>query len=146
MTPEQIALVERTLPSGRVLDRVVADFYERLFAADPSLRQMFNMRPAVLRAKFAAELHEILLAINAHEKFLTRASALGARHASYGVRASHYATVGAALLAAMAHGLGAEWTGEVEHAWRMAYRLTAEVMMAGAMDSEDFRRPASTRE
>jgi hemoglobin-like flavoprotein len=136
MTPEQIALVERTLRAAApVMDTVAADFYDRLFAADPALRELFSGDPAVQRAKFVAELQGILLAIRGHEEFLARAGALGARHAGYGVRAAHYATVGSALLAAMSAALGEEWTEPVEQAWRLAYHLTAEVMLAGAADA-----------
>ena len=113
MTPEQIALVERTLRAAApVMDTVAADFYDRLFAADPALRELFSGDPAVQRAKFVAELQ-----------------------AGYGVRAAHYATVGSALLAAMGAALGEAWTEQVEQAWRLAYNLTAEVMIAGAADA-----------
>jgi hemoglobin-like flavoprotein len=146
MTPEQIGLVERTLPTARELDAVVADFYERLFATDPALREMFSTDPAVQRAKFVAELHSILLAIRGHQEFLKRAGALGARHVGYGVRASHYRTVGSALLAAMAAALGEAWTEPVEQAWRLAYNLTAEVMIAGAVAGGELADQAGRTE
>jgi nitric oxide dioxygenase len=136
MTPEQIVAVERTLVAAEpALDAIVADFYRRLFAADPALEKMFTTDPAEQRAKFAAELEEIMLVIRQHDRFLRRARALGARHAAYGVRAAHYRAVGAALLGALAAGLDQAWTGEVEEAWRLAYNLTAEAMMAGAADA-----------
>jgi hemoglobin-like flavoprotein len=136
MTPEQIALVERTLRAAApVMDAVAVDFYNRLFAADPALRELFGGDPAVQRAKFAAELQGILLAIRGHEQFLARVGALGARHAGYGVRAAHHATAGSALLGAMGAALGEAWTEQVEQAWRLAYNLTAEVMIAGAADA-----------
>jgi hemoglobin-like flavoprotein len=136
MTPEQIALVERTLRAAApLMDAVAADFYDRLFAADPALRELFSTDPAVQRARFTAELQGILLAIRGHEGFLARAGALGARHAGYGVRAAHYATAGEALLGAMGAALGEAWTDQVEQAWRLAYNLTAEVMIAGAADA-----------
>ena len=137
MTPEQIALVERTVPAeGSRMTAIAADFYDRLFAAAPELRNLFTHDPAAQRAKFAAELQTILLTIRKHGDFLDRAGALGARHAGYGVHAAHYRTVGDALLAAMGAALGPAWTEEVAGAWRSAYHLTAEVMMAGAADAD----------
>jgi hemoglobin-like flavoprotein len=136
MTPEQIAAVERTLVAARpVMDAVAADFYRRLFAADPRTEAMFTTDPARQREKFVAELEDIMLAIRNHELFLRRARMLGARHAEYGVRAAHYRLVGTALLVALGAALGRAWTGEVETAWRLAYNLTAEAMMAGAADA-----------
>jgi hemoglobin-like flavoprotein len=136
MTPEQVALVARTLEAvRRDLDAVAGDFYRRLFLADPTLTKLFKTDPALQRAKFAAELETIMSSIRRHEEFLARASSLGARHIAYGVRASHYRTVGVALLEAIGLALGEAWTGEVEQAWRLAYNLTAEAMMAGAADA-----------
>jgi hemoglobin-like flavoprotein len=135
MTPEQIAAVERTIVAAEpVLDAVAADFYRRLFTADPRTKDMFTGDQVRQRAKFVAELEDIMLAIRDHDLFLRRARALGARHAGYGVRAAHYRLVGAALLDALQAALGQDWTGEVERAWRLAYNLTAEAMMAGAAD------------
>ena len=42
--------------------------------------------------------------------------------------------MGAALLAALAQRSGDGWTAEVEEAWALAYNLTAETMMTGALE------------
>ena len=57
-----------------------------------------------------------------------RVTRLGRRHASYGVVDAHYATVGAALLATLAKGLGAGFDAEVEVAWAACYDLVATTM------------------
>jgi hemoglobin-like flavoprotein len=136
MTPEQISLVEHTmLDVAPDIDVVAADFYRRLFSADPAVAGLFKTDPALQRAKFAAELEAIVLMIRRHDVFLARARALGARHAGYGARATHYHSVGVALLAALGAALGEAWTSQVEEAWRLAYNLTVEAMMAGAADA-----------
>lgn len=131
MTPEQIELVEDTLRAVRSrLDEVTVEFYERLFAADPAVAELFTSDPAEQRAKLRDSLEEIVLSIRRHDEFLVRAGGLGARHVEYGVRAGHYGVAGAALLAAMGVALGDRWTPDVEQAWRLAYNLTAEVMLS----------------
>jgi hemoglobin-like flavoprotein len=136
VTPEQIAVVERTvLAADPVLDAIAADFYRRLFAADPALEELFTTDWVVQRARFVAHLKDIMLAIRDHDRFLQQARALGARHVAYQVRAAHYRLVGTALLAALGAQLGPAWTPEVAEAFRLAYNLTAEVMMAGAADA-----------
>jgi hemoglobin-like flavoprotein len=132
MTPEQIRLVEDT---ATVLDLagVAADFYGRVFDRDPALSEMFTSDPALQRARFAAELREIVTSIGRHDRFAPAVRALGARHRAYGVRAAHYRLMGDALVAALANALGPAWTPEVEEAWTMAYALTAETMLAGAL-------------
>ena len=59
---------------------------------------------------------------------------LGARHAGYGVRTEHYATVGSALMWTLEQGLGEKFTPEVRAAWAGAYDLLSEVMQLGAME------------
>jgi hemoglobin-like flavoprotein len=146
MTPEQIDLVERSVTElAPVLEDVVADFYEDLFAADPAVEAMFAIededeeggdlaaaRFTAQQAKFAAQLSDILLAIRNHDRFLREAEGLGAHHAGYGVTAHHYDLVGRSLLAVLARHLGDRWTPPLADAWRLAYRLTAEAMLIGA--------------
>jgi nitric oxide dioxygenase len=135
VTPSQIALVESSL-DRLDLDEVAASFYERAFAADPALAGMFTADPAVQRARFAAELAEIVRSIHSIDSFQPAARALGVRHRGYGVRAAHYRLMGAALLGALAEAMGDGWTPEAEEAWTLAYNLIAETMMTGALESQ----------
>ena len=133
MTPGQITLVEQTL--GEVdLDVVAADFYRRATEADPSLAAMFTTDPAMQRTRFARELSEVVRTIRSLDLFEPAVRALGARHRSYGVRVGHYRVMGAALLDALGAALGPAWTTEAEEAWLLAYNLTAETMLSGAVD------------
>ena len=133
MTPRQIALVESSVDQVD-LDVLVATFYERAFAADPSLVEMFTTEPVVQRARFAAELAEIVGSIRSIDTFGPAARALGARHRGYGVRAGHYRVMGGALLDALADVHGQRWTPELGEAWALAYNLIAETMLAGALE------------
>ena len=133
MTPDQIALVEETVATVD-LDALTADFYARAFAMDPELPAMFTSDPARQRARFAAELDEIVRSIRSLDSFVARARQLGARHRGYGVTARHYRLMGNALLAALAGASGDDWSDARAEAWTLAYNLTAETMMLGAMD------------
>jgi hemoglobin-like flavoprotein len=141
MTPEQIALVERTLVElTPALDRVIADFYRRLFEADPAVARLFTQEPAALRAKFAAELDGLLSAIRDHPAYARRAATLGHDHEEYGVRPRDYQTAGEALLGALAAHLGPRWTVEVAEAWTRAYELTTAAMLTGTSATPAARR------
>jgi hemoglobin-like flavoprotein len=133
MTPGQITLVEETLATID-LDAVAADFYRRATEAKPSVAEMFTTDPAVQRSRFARELSEIVRTIRTLDQFEPAVRALGVRHRSYGVRVGHYRIMGAALLDALAAALGTAWTAEAAEAWGLAYNLTAETMLSGAMD------------
>ena len=69
--------------------------------------------------------------------------ALGRRHAAYGVRDGHYATVAAALLWTLEQGLGAAFTPAVRQAWATAYGLLASVMQAAAAEVAESSRAAA---
>lgn len=137
MTPEQIVLVDETLSAIRPdMARVAAGFYERLFSSDPSLRTLFTSDPEHQRRTFARELDAIMSSIRDHDRFIAEATALGARHRGYGVRDVHYGRAEAPLLGALAAALGSRWTADVEDAWRQAYHLTVEAMMAEGLTSD----------
>ena len=133
MTPAQITIVEETL-GALDLEALTVDFYRRAFERTPALASMFTSDPAIQRARFAAELDEIVRSIRSLDTFAAEVRSLGQRHRDYGVRAAHYRLMGDALLAALAAALGDRWTADVEEAWMLAYNLTSETMMLGAME------------
>ena len=144
MTPHQIAAVEDTM---RVIDvdALAADFYRRAFDTDAELAALFTTDPAVQRRRFALELRTIVGSVRELDTFRAAAAALGARHHDYGVRASHYRTMGGALLASLAAARGPAWSAEVEEAWALAYNLIAEAMMAGALEPRAVGPPTPRR-
>ena len=139
MTPAQIAAVEETF--GLVdLEALADDFYRLAFAADPALLAMFVSDPGEQRDRFATELEEIVESIRTLETFEPRVRSLGLRHREYGVRSGHYKVMGDALIAALRDAVGEARTPDVEEAWRLAYNLTAETMMLGALGEEPSTR------
>jgi hemoglobin-like flavoprotein len=57
---------------------------------------------------------------------------LGRRHAGYGVKDEHYASVGAALLWTLEQGLGSAFTPAVRESWTTVYTTLADVMKDAA--------------
>jgi len=133
MTPEQLQLVQSSFAElGDAAPAMAVDFYRRLFAADPSAEALFTAGPDVMSVKFAAELDAIVEAISSFDTFAPRVRELATRHVGYGVQTRHYQAVGEALLGALAAHLAPDWDDALEAAWRRAYNLVAEVMMAAA--------------
>ena len=133
MTPEDIACVEGSLRELEDrLDGVADRFYDGLFAAHPDLRALFPTDLHQQRAKFAAQLRELLTAIRDLDVFVRTGRELGAQHRAYGVQSRHYAQAAGPLLDSLAEELGERWTDEVAHAWHRGYALVAEVMQQGA--------------
>ena len=82
-------------------DRLMDEFYARLFVAAPVVRALFPHDLARQKRKLLEAL-VLLRGSPAHARcHRAGAAQLGARHARYGARAEHYPVVGAALIASM---------------------------------------------
>jgi methyl-accepting chemotaxis protein len=137
MTPEQLELVQSSYAAlGDAAPGMARDFYAHLFAADPTSRDLFTEGPDVMASKFADELGAIVEAITSYETFAPRVRDLAGRHVRYGVQTRHYEPLGDALIATLAAHLGTQWNPALEAAWRRAYNLVAELMMATAASLE----------
>jgi hemoglobin-like flavoprotein len=143
MTPEQITLVERSfekiLPIG---DRAAGLVYDRLFELDPSLRALFKGDMARQRSMLAVAIAMIVRGISTPATIIPALGEMGRRHAGYGVRPEHYATVGEALLWALEQALGESFTPETKAAWAGAYDLIASTMIEAAASGQTLGRAA----
>jgi hemoglobin-like flavoprotein len=108
MTPEQIAQVQQSFAKvAPIADEAAALFYSRLFEIAPELRPLFRGDMAEQCRKLMATLAIVVHGLTRLDAILPAASALAKRHVGYGVKADHYAPVGAALLWTLERGLGA---------------------------------------
>ena len=131
MTPAEIALVREGF------DRIAPDalnvglaFYQKLFELDPALRPLFaeDLRPQA--GHLMAALTMVIRSLHDLGPILARVQLLGRRHATYGVKAKDFATVGAAFLATLEAGLGEAFSDEARAAWTAAYTALAQTMLA----------------
>jgi hemoglobin-like flavoprotein len=129
MTPKQIELVQATWAElVPVADAAAKLFYHRLFTLDPSLKALFRGDMDAQGRKVMSMISFAVKGLNRVEALLPGLRALGQRHAAYGVRDEHYATVGEALLWTLREGLGEAFSAEVEQAWSSAYAVLAATM------------------
>ena len=131
MTPKQISLVQATWESVLPISQTAATiFYDKLFAADPSLRALFKGDLEEQKIKLMKMIGVAVNSLDRLDDIVPAVKALGQRHVAYGVQPSHYATVGGALLATLEQGLGPAFTPDVKDAWATVYGV-----LAGAMQS-----------
>ncbi len=137
MSPESQQLIRESWTALQPLgDRVVATFYERLFASNPEVAKLFKAdKMAEQRKKFAAMLTEIVRVLDRPELLVSEVAESGRRHVGYGVHDRDYEDVGAALLWTLEHELGEGFTPAVRGAWREAYTLVSSVMKRAAAHS-----------
>jgi hemoglobin-like flavoprotein len=134
MTPQQHDLIRSTwakvTPTAEPAARI---FYDRLFQLDPAIAPMFAFTDMEAQRKNLVQtLAVVVKSIDDLPSILPAVEALGRRHASYGVKASQYATVGTALLDTLAVGLGDDFTPDARAAWGEAFETLASVMLAAA--------------
>ena len=133
MTPEQIKLVQDSFAKVAPISEKAAElFYGRLFEIAPHVRAMFPDDLREQKKKLMAMLGTAVAGLSHLETLVPAVQALGRRHAGYGVKAPHYASVGSALLWTLEKGLGEAFTPEVKDAWATAYIVLSTTMMNAA--------------
>ncbi|HEY2948440.1 MAG TPA: globin domain-containing protein [Micromonosporaceae bacterium] len=114
-----------------VAHELVALFYDKLFADNPRLRALFPENMDEQRDRLLAALLGLVQATDRVD-LRERLEQLGRDHRKYGTRPAHYASVGRALIGALSHYAGPEWTPDVERAWLARYRAAVRIMLDAA--------------
>jgi hemoglobin-like flavoprotein len=136
MTPEQISLVQSSFAKvAPIAEQAASLFYDRLFAIAPQTRQLFKGDMTQQGRKLMATLAVVVNGLADLKAILPIASALARRHTTYGVKPSHYAAVGDALLWTLEKGLGDAWTADMAAAWTVAYQTLSGFMIQEAYGS-----------
>lgn len=116
-----------------IADTAASLFYGRLFELDPSLKPLFKSSSMPEQGKKLMQM--ITVAVKGLDDLGTlvpAVQALGKRHKGYGVKDSHYETVGTALLWTLGQGLGDGFTPQVREAWTITYTVLADTMKKAA--------------
>ncbi|HEX6846452.1 MAG TPA: globin domain-containing protein [Chitinophagaceae bacterium] len=134
MIEAEIRLVKQSWRTLRAIDpAIVGDlFYSKLFMANPSLRNMFPKKMDDQYRKLMDMLSVIIARLDRIDELNEDIASMARRHVHYGVRPGHYKLVGNALLWTLKHGLGKDWTPELEKAWAACYSLISGVMIKAA--------------
>jgi hemoglobin-like flavoprotein len=134
MTPTEIGLIRNSWAAVvPIADTAAGLFYARLFELDPAIERLFRRTDMdAQRKNLMQTLTVVVKSLDALDQIVPAVQALGRRHAGYGVRESHYTTVGEALLWTLEQGLGEGFTPDVRAAWGEAYGTLATVMIEAA--------------
>ncbi len=137
LSPIEVRLVRNSFARVEpIAEQAATLFYTHLFTADPALRPLFRGDMQTQGRRLMQMIGAAVALLERPEALLPVLRQLGARHAGYGVRDSHYATVGGALIQTLADGLGDAFTVETRVAWLKVYGLVSHTMMAAAKASE----------
>ena len=142
LTNEEILAVqsswEKCVP---IADKAAELFYGKLFELDPNLKPLFKGDMQEQGKKLMTMITVAVNGLNDLEKIVSAVKALGVRHVGYGVKDSHYDTVGSALIWTLGKGLGEEFTDALKAAWIKVYTLLATTMKEAAAESIAESKP-----
>lgn len=137
MKTEQKELVRNTFAQlAPIADQAAALFYDRLFTIAPEIKPLFKQNMEEQGRKLMQTIGIAVAHLDRLEEIIPAVQTLGKRHVQYGVDATHYDTVGAALLWTLEQGLGDAFTPEVKAAWADVYTLLANTMQSGATHAQ----------
>ena len=133
MEVKTVTLVQESFEKVKPIAPQAAEiFYNKLFELDPSLKPLFPSNEEAMKSqgnKLMTMLAAAVAGLSNLEALVPVLQNLGKKHVEYKVEASHYDTVGAALLATLVAGLGADFTAEVKEAWTSVYGTMSTVMI-----------------
>lgn len=117
-------------------------FYDRLFELAPETRPLFRTDMIEQGRHLIEALGRIVTGLSKLDVMRPGLCKLAERHVDYGVEDRYYVVAGDALMHMVtAHGGPAIDSATVE-AWKTAYALIADVMIAASNDYRGLRNPA----
>jgi hemoglobin-like flavoprotein len=140
MTPQQIEVVQASFTKVAPIAETAAGlFYARLFELDPQLKHLFKGDMKRQGMMLMSMIATAVRGLSNTEALLPMVKNLGRRHVGYGVKDSHYAIVGQALIETLEKGLGKDFDAQTREAWLGAYSLLSSVMKSGAAEMQVAR-------
>lgn len=137
MTPQQIHTIRKSFAELSRHDQVAGlVFYRRLFELDPALRPLFKDDIEVQSQKLIDMLGILIALLEQPLGLEMELRAMGARHSGYGVKDTHYAVVGQALIDMLSETLDGKFTPEIRTAWTALYAAVESLMKEGAAQAE----------
>ena len=131
LTLEQKTLVQESWEKVKPISETAAElFYGKLFELDPELKPLFDKSDMKEQGKkLMLMIGTAVKGLDTLGELVPAVQKLGARHVDYGVKASHYNTVGTALLDTLQKGLADDFTPETKEAWTITYTTLAGLMI-----------------
>ena len=121
MTPDQITIVQKSFQTVFLQKAEIANaFYEHLFDAMPSARDMFQNDMQQQKEMFATMLVMTVRLLNRQDELEEVVKRLVHVHGRFEVTKSQFAIAGGSILLALRDVLAEDFTPQVEEAWQQA--------------------------
>lgn len=113
-------------------------FYQNLVLLSPNLKDVFSAPRKILAMKFVEVMTTLATFHADKESNQQHLQWLGLRHVQYGVKPEHTQAVGEVLLATLEKAVGAEWTYEMDQAWRQVWDDACEILMSEVVNGRRY--------
>lgn len=138
MDPNQVNLVRDSFVQILLdSDAAARLFYDRLFLLAPDTRSLFRKDMTQQGRHLIETLAKIVTGLSSLDVMLPGLCKLAERHVGYGVEDRHYAVAGDALIHMVSTHGGSTIDSATLQAWRTAYALIADALIAA---SNDYRQ------
>lgn len=117
-------------------EALMDEFYGRLFATAPGVRQLFPRDTRQQKTMLLGALVLLRESLRDLDAILPRLRSLGARSHENGVRPEYYPIACAALIESMAAIAGGAWRPEHERAWSVALEVVTATMLEAVAQAE----------
>ena len=131
-TESTLRILESYQRIAPTVDDMVAGFYDRVFAAAPEVRPLFQRDMTVQRQHLAATLALLVRNLPFQDLLDEPVMDLGAQHVIWGVRPEYYPVVRDALLGSIGQSLGQHWTEQLQADWKSLLDHVITTMLKGA--------------
>ncbi|WP_066818026.1 globin domain-containing protein [Sphingomonas mali] len=143
MDPNQVNLVRDSFVQVLLdSDAAARLFYDRLFLLAPDTRPLFRNDMTEQGRHLISALAKIVTGLSSLDVMLPGLRKLAERHVGYGVEDRHYAVAGDALMHMITVHGGSTIDSATMQAWKSAYALVADVMIAASNDYRDLHDAA----
>jgi hemoglobin-like flavoprotein len=133
MTPEQVQAIRNSFDALWPVRRTLAErFYSRFFELAPDARRLFPDDMERQQLKLMDMIAAMVGALDRNEIFQSVIVTTGRQHAQFGVRATHFAAFGDALIAGLEQQFGAAFTPQMKEAWLVLYDAVKSEMIRSA--------------
>ena len=133
MTSEQVDLIRQSFDAiWSVRRKLAVTFYGRFFELAPDAQQLFAGDMERQHLKLMDSIAAIVGALDKRELFQSVISHTARHHAGFGVKPSHFAAFGEALIWGLEQQFGAAFTPELKKAWITLYDAVQSEMMRAA--------------
>ena len=133
MTPDQVELIRKSFDALWPAHRKLAEvFYSRFFELAPDARRLFPDDMERQQLKLMDMIAAIVGALDKREIFQSVISHTGRQHAQFGVKRSHFAAFGDALIWGLEQQFGPAFTPGLKQAWITLYDAVQSEMIRAA--------------